>query len=167
MRLRHRDISKLAVAIVIFSFVSALILEYVWKLEPCPLCIVQRFWLVLVGLFAGLALFLGTTDRKRQVWIGLAMLSAAAGAAFAIRQLWLQSLPPDQLGGSCFIGFGSQTFERMSYLEFLSIILKGTADCAQVQWRFLGLSIPGWSLVGFVLVFVLLSGHFSRRFADD
>ena len=35
--------------------------------------------------------------------------------------------------------------------EVLSMMLHGSGECAEVHWRFLGLSIPGWTLIVFVL----------------
>ena len=46
-------------------------LQHVVGLEPCPMCIVQRYALVLVALCAGLA---GATDRKGMHVGGLSLI---------------------------------------------------------------------------------------------
>jgi len=77
---------------------------------------------------------------------------AMAGAGFASRQLYLQSLPADQApacGPS--IDFIFQTFPLT---DALSILLRGDGNCAEVAWRFLGLSIPGWTLIIFICLAV-------------
>jgi len=41
-------------------------------------------------------------------------------------------------------------------------VLHGSGECAKVEWQFLGLSIPGWTLItfsGFILFGLLLLFH--------
>jgi len=122
-------------------------LQYVQNLQPCPLCMVQRFFFYLVmGGFILAALH----GRGLLAYAVLIVLFAAGGAAAASRQVWLQSLPPDkvpQCGPHLFFMLNnfplSRTFEKLFY---------GTGECAVVDWKFLGLSIAGWSLVWFVVL---------------
>jgi disulfide bond formation protein DsbB len=108
---------------------------------------VQRgFFYGLIGVFVLGALHgpgrLGTT-----LYGVAAFLLAAAGAATAARQVWLQHLPPDKVpacGPDLF--FMMQNFPLARTLEKL---FYGSGECAVVDWTFLGLSIAGWSLVWF------------------
>jgi disulfide bond formation protein DsbB len=34
----------------------------------------------------------------------------------------------------------------------LKLAFTGSADCSQVNWSFLGLSMPGWTLICYVLL---------------
>jgi disulfide bond formation protein DsbB len=34
--------------------------------------------------------------------------------------------------------------------EVIQMVLVGDGSCAEVVWTFLGVSIPGWTLVGFI-----------------
>jgi disulfide bond formation protein DsbB len=34
--------------------------------------------------------------------------------------------------------------------EALEMVFRGSGECAEVQWSFLGLSIPGWTLLIFI-----------------
>jgi disulfide bond formation protein DsbB len=67
--------------------------------EPCPLCLLQRFALILLGII----FFIGTLLRLKkpgQFFINLlAILFSSLGAFLAGRQVWLQHLPPDQNAG--------------------------------------------------------------------
>lgn len=144
----------------LFSF--ALYLQYVENLEPCPLCMSQRIALIAMGIMiiCGLALpsMIGTDGRLHRshsnlAWLQvfvtvLALLFAAVGAALATRQLWLQSLPPE-LVPACGPGL-NYMLEVFPMSEVLSMMLHGSGECAEVHWRFLGLSIPGWTLIMFV-----------------
>ena len=123
-------------------------LQYVQGLEPCPLCMVQRFffYLVLFTLLAG-ALHAPAPTGTR-IYAGVAFIFAVGGAAVASRQVWLQHLPADrvpQCGPD--LAYMLENFPLSRTLEKL---FTGTGECAKVDWSFLGLSIAGWSLVWFV-----------------
>lgn len=122
-------------------------LQYVEGLEPCPLCITQRFFLFVSGGLGLLALLHNPSLFGTRLYSAIGTLMAAAGAGFALRQLYLQSLPADQApacGPS--IDF---IFETFPLTDALSILLRGDGNCAEVAWRFLGLSIPGWTAILF------------------
>src|SRR6476619_3795182 len=73
----------------------ALYLQYVEHLEPCPLCILQRYAFVAAGVVALIA-GLHNPGRVGQIIYGLLLiLSSGAGAVVAIRQSWLQHNPPN------------------------------------------------------------------------
>jgi len=123
-------------------------LQYVKGLEPCPLCMVQRFFFYAVMALFILAALHGPRPRGATVYAALVTLFAAGGVAAASRQVWLQHLPPDkvpQCGPDLFFMLEnfplSRTWEKLFY---------GTGECAKVDWTFLGLSIAGWSLVWFI-----------------
>ena len=90
--------------------------------------------------------------RCKGLWL-LLSVSAGAGLAMAGRQLWLQSLPADQVpacGPSV-----DYMLDVLPWMEVLTTALKGTGDCAEVTWRFLGLSIPGWTAIFFLLLVIV------------
>lgn len=128
-------------------FLAAFYMEYVMGLVPCALCLAQRIALGLTLLFAVIALLSPLWGRA----IGLLLMgfSALAGAALAGRQVWLQSLPPDQVpdcGPDIYF-----MLDRFPLAESLRAMLLGTGNCAEVQWTFLTLSIPQWTLLWFLL----------------
>ena len=123
-------------------------LQYAQGLEPCPLCMVQRFFFYLV---AGVCLAAAVHAPGRVgsiVYGALAALFAVGGAATAGRQVWLQHLPADkvpQCGPDLMYMLNnlplSRTLEKLFY---------GSGECAKVDWTFLGLSIAEWSLLWFI-----------------
>ncbi|MBD3642184.1 MAG: disulfide bond formation protein B [Marinobacter sp.] len=139
----------------------AFYMEHVMGLEPCPLCWLQRFGFMGAGLVSLLAFLHGPTGWGVRVYGFLLALAAGTGLGIAGRQLWLQSLPADQVpacGPSV-----DYMLEVLPWMEVLTTALRGTGDCAEVVWRFLGLSIPGWTAVFFsVLVLVGLFFLFRR-----
>ena len=69
-------------------------LQHVVGLEPCPMCIVQRYALISIAVFAGLA----SLNGKKAWWMGwsvAALAMAGFGAFTAARQSWLQWYPPE------------------------------------------------------------------------
>lgn len=138
------------VFVVMFAFVAgvfgyALYTQYVDGLEPCPLCMTQRFFYGLTALFA----LIGAFDiRRARLYAVLATLAALGGAAVAARQVWLQHLPPE-LVPAC-----GPTLEYMlqtlPFSDVLVRLFKGDGNCALVDWRLLGLSMAEWSLLCFI-----------------
>jgi protein dithiol:quinone oxidoreductase len=126
---------------------GAQFMEHILKLDPCPLCLMQRLWVMLVGLFviAGVA-----HDPRVRVYPAFALLCGIVGAGFSIRQLWLQSLPADAVP-ACGPDM-AYMIEAFPLSDILTAMTLGTGNCAQVSWTLLGVSIAGWSLVGFVLL---------------
>ena len=74
-------------------------------------------------------------------------VAAIIGGSFSIRQLYLQSLPPEEVP-AC--GPPLEWLLDGPVSDLLSAMTQGTGDCAEVMWTFLGLSIPAWALVGFI-----------------
>ena len=134
-------------AVIAVLFGVALYTQYVGGLEPCPLCMTQRFFYVLTALFAIVAALHGQGLR---IYAALVWLSALDGAGVAARQVWLQHLPPDQVpacGPS--LEFMLQT---LPFGQVLMRLFKGDGNCAVVDWRLLGMSMAAWSLLWFLLL---------------
>ena len=128
-----------------------LYLQHVVGLEPCPMCIVQRYALVVVALIAGLA---ALADRRAvHVSAGVALvITAVAGAFVAARQSWLQWYPPEVT--SCERDLYGM-IETFPLKRALPMIFRGSGDCSKVDWTFLGGSIANWSFVCFCVIAVL------------
>lgn len=128
----------------------AMYMEHVMMLEPCPLCIMQRIFFLSTGLVSLVAFIHNPVARGKLVYGSLTALLAAGGGGFAIRQIWLQHLPKDQVpacGPSV-----SYMIEQFPLRDVLAVMLTGDGNCAEIAWQdpVLGWSIPQWSLVGFV-----------------
>ena len=129
---------------------GALVMEHLFALVPCPLCLMQRIWFFAAGLFA----FVGLLHNPRWGFYPvLSIASAVTGAGFSIRQLYLQSLPADQVP-ACGPDI-TYMIDAFPLKDLLAAMTRGTGDCAAVSWQFLGLSIPAWALFGFAAIVVL------------
>ena len=125
----------------------AFYLQYVEYMEPCPLCMTQRIFVVLAGVIALVAAIHNPTEKGYKVYAGAGVLTAITGGAFSARHVWLQMLPPEQVP-ACGPSL-SYMLETLPIGDTLRIMLTGDGNCAEELWSFLGLTIPGWTLVIF------------------
>ncbi|OYU45338.1 MAG: disulfide bond formation protein B [Burkholderiales bacterium PBB4] len=143
--------------IALLSF--GMYLQLVVGLEPCPMCIVQRYALVLIAVVAGLT----AISAKRGLHIGgnVAMLLLAVGGAYvAARQSWLQWYPPEVVScGRDIYGM----IENFPLQRAIPMIFKGGGDCSKVDWTFLGGTIANWSFLCFSGIAVLSAALLWRR----
>ncbi len=126
-------------------------LQHVLGLEPCPMCIVQRYADFLL-LFCAIVV---ASASKRVVQLAATagvLLFACGGAFVAARQSWLQWYPPEV--SSC----GRDLYgmiETFPLQRVLPMVFKGSGDCSKVDWTFLGGSIANWSFVWFCFAAVV------------
>ena len=152
-------ISAACVAMLAFG----MYLQYGVGLEPCPMCIVQRYALIGVAVFTAL----GSLRSPRGWWMGwavAALLMAGFGAFVAARQSWLQWYPPEiATCGRDFYGM----IESYPISRAVPMIFRGSGDCAAIDWTFLGGSIANWSFLCFVgmgaVLLALLAKSCCRR----
>lgn len=146
-------------ALVAFALFS----QFQWGLQPCPLCIFQRIAFAALGVVLVIAgLHAPARAASRVAYGALALVPALVGAGIATRHVWLTHLPPDQVP-SC---GPPLTFmmETNAFIDVIRKVLTGSGECANVDWTFLGLSMPAWSLLWFVLLTLLvLTTAFRRR----
>ncbi|MES2940052.1 MAG: disulfide bond formation protein B [Pseudomonadota bacterium] len=132
-------------AICVAMLAFGLYLQHVVGLEPCPMCIVQRYALIGVAVVA--ALGAASNRRGAHASAGVAMLLVAVFGGFvAARQSWLQWYPPEIVScGRDFYGM----IENFPLKRAIPMIFRGSGDCTKVDWTFLGLSIANWSFLWF------------------
>ena len=144
---RPRRLLAGVAAVCVAALAFGLYLQHGLGLEPCPMCIVQRYALVLVAIVAAASAF---TSRRGSLLTGSSLLLLSGFGAFvAARQSYLQWYPPEVVScGRDFYGM----VETFPLKRAIPMIFKGSGDCSKVDWTFLGGSIANWSFVSFVLV---------------
>ena len=129
----------------------ALFSQFQWGLEPCPLCIFQRVAFAALGVVFLLGALHAPRGRGgRAAWGVLALLAALAGTLVAGNHVRLQMLPADQVP-ACGPGLGYM-MEMLPVTGVIQKVMTGSGECADVDWSFLGLSMPAWSLAWFLLL---------------
>lgn len=131
----------------VFLMAVALYMEHMMQLDPCPLCIFQRVMVIATGFVALIGAIHGPQELGIKVYGGLTILMAAIGGAISSRQIWLQSLPEDQVP-ACGASL-DYLLDVFPLTEVLTMVLSGDGTCAEVVWQLFGISIPGWTLIGF------------------
>jgi disulfide bond formation protein DsbB len=125
-----------------------LYLQHIVGLEPCPMCIVQRYALILVAIVSGLTA-LSRSKILQITGISFMLLFCILGAFVAARQSFLQWFPPAEAScGRDFYGM----IETFPLQRVIPMIFKGSGDCSVVDWTFLGGSIANWSFVCFTII---------------
>lgn len=141
----------MGLAFCVLMMAVALGLEHLAGLAPCPLCVFQRVAVIAAALVFAIAALHNPEGRGGAFGYALlSLLAVAAGIGLAARHLWLQSLPADEVP-SC----GPPLDYMMDMLplqQVISQVLTASGECADISMRFLGLSLPGWTLIGFVVL---------------
>lgn len=129
----------------------ALYLQHALGLEPCPMCILQRYAFIVVGVIALVAAIHNPALPGRRTYSALLVVMAATGGGIAIRHVYLEHYPPKIFDCGADVGFMLESFPLT---QALPMIFRGTGDCTKVGWQFLGLSIAEWSLICFATLMV-------------
>ncbi|MED5239959.1 MAG: disulfide bond formation protein B [Pseudomonadota bacterium] len=142
-----RLLNLLALLGCIVAMAGALYLQHVDGLEPCPLCIFQRVGVMAAALVLLVAVLHGPKRVGVRVYAVLTALASMGGGAISIRHIWLQSLPADEVP-ACGPGL-EYMLDVFPLQNVVQQVLAGSGECAELDWSFLGLSLPAWTLVVF------------------
>jgi protein dithiol:quinone oxidoreductase len=145
----HRMIHLSFVVVVVSLWSYALFAQYVLHLDPCPLCVFQRLAFALFGAIALVAMVHNPSRLGQRVYGALLFAAAALGAGIAGRHVWLQHLPADQVPACGGMGL-DYMLDLFPLAEVIRRTLTGSGECAKVDWHFLGLSMPEWTLLWFI-----------------
>src|SRR5678816_4354435 len=149
LRWSFRTAFAVAAAICAAFLGFAYYAQFQMHLDPCPLCIFQRIAFIAFGAVCLAAALHGPRGYGRRVYGALALLAAGAGAAIAGRHVWLQHLPPDKVP-DCGPGL-DWMLDTLPLNAVLRKVFTGSGECAKVDWTFLSLSMPEWTLIWFVV----------------
>jgi len=133
-------------AIAAATIAGAWFFQLVLGLQPCPLCLEQRYaYYLAIPLAAATALAAGQNGPRWLVLGGLAILVLAAlgnavlGAYHAGVEWKFWAGPSDCTGPVGNLGSAGTLLDR---LDKVKVVM-----CDEVQWRFLGLSLAGYNVL--------------------
>ena len=128
----------------------ALYAEHFLGLEPCPMCIFQRVSVILLGL----VFLIGTlplNSRLSRLFISsLVFITSLPGILVASRHVWLQNLPQEKVPG-CGPGLDFM-MENFPLAEVFEMVFSGSGECANIDWSFIGLSMPAWVIISLTIL---------------
>lgn len=117
-------------------------------LDPCPMCILQRYAFLAIAAVALAATIHGPRQLALKVYGVLVALLAAMGGGVAIRHSYLQHFPPERETCGTDLEFLLNNFPLS---QAFPKIFAGTGSCSKVDWTLLGLSIPEWALACYLV----------------
>jgi len=124
----------------------ALYAQFGLHLQPCNMCILQRIAVIMLGLVFLIASLHNPGPAGARVYaLPLATVGGAAVAVSA-RHIWMSMQPPGSLP-SCGADFYTM-IDMLPITEVVTKIWNGGGECQLVLWRFLGLSMQTWVLIG-------------------
>lgn len=159
----YRFVSGFLFLASVIGMSFALFLEHMQGLDPCPLCVFQRIGLIGLG-FISLIAFLHNpkTNVFKRIYSFLGLVAISWSAGVAARHVWLQHLPKDQVP-SCGPGL-DYWVDTLPLKSVFENVLKGSGECAMVDWTFLGQSLPTWSLLFFSVLALISLWQLFRRY---
>ena len=159
----YRFVSGFLFLASVIGMSFALFLEHVQGLDPCPLCVFQRIGLIGLG-FISLIAFLHNpkTNVFKRLYSFLGLVAISWSVGVAARHVWLQHLPKDQVP-SCGPGL-DYWVDTLPLKSVFENVLKGSGECAMIDWTFLGQSLPTWSLLFFSVLALISLWQLFRRY---
>ena len=136
----------------LFLLGCAAYLEYIVGLVPCPLCIIQRSMVFLLGLLFLLGYLFPFSKAKYRIWHFITFIVAVLGALTAAWQLWITRLPNSTVSCSASLDY---IIKILPFKEFINYIFQHASHCGYLNWQLLGLSIPSWTLLCFMFFIIV------------
>lgn len=143
----------LAIALISFALIGvALYLQHAKDMLPCPLCVIQRY----LFLGVGIAALVGALSDKIRAGAAVALLAALGGLGVAGRHLYVLANP----GFSCGIDPMETALNKIPTANLMPWLFRAEGLCENAGDTIVGLSVPQWSAVWFVLLALALAWLF-------
>jgi disulfide bond formation protein DsbB len=131
----------------------AVAIQAQFNLEPCPLCVTQRIIFIIIGVLFLFFSFLNPNQLIRFIHLTSLLIANLVGIVFAIKHILIQSkwitVPAE-----CGIDL-DYMFENFPLTEAFSLLFKGTGDCSEIDWLFLGITLPQLALIAYIMFGIL------------
>jgi len=139
-----------AIFVLAASLIAAAIFYFQEQLglDPCPMCILSRYCFMVIGAVALVAAIHGPRGMVLKAYSVVIAIFALTGIGISIRHSYLQHFPPKLETCGTDLDFLINT---LPLGQALPKIFQGTGTCSSVDWKMLGMSIPEWALVWFVI----------------
>ena len=127
----------------------AVAIQTQFNLEPCPLCVTQRIVFIVIGCLFLLFSFFSPNQFIRFTHLTSLLITNIVGMVFAIKHILIQSkwiIVPAECGIDL-----DYMFENFPLTEAFSLLFKGTGDCSEIDWLFLGLTLPQLALIAYIM----------------
>lgn len=146
---RAQFLSGALVCVALLAY--ALFEQFQIGIEPCPKCIFQRIAFMAMAIFFLAGAIHGPRATGRRIYAILVAIAAAIGAVIAVRHLYVQLSPHDPLMEGCGPGL-NYLLDSFPLAEAVKKAFMASGDCGEINWSFLGITMPGWTLICYVLL---------------
>jgi protein dithiol:quinone oxidoreductase len=150
IRVRIPRVLTIVALLAIAAVVTAVTAQYVFDMQPCPWCVLQRFIYIVIAVLALAGAFLSNTARR--VAIGLALLGALSGVASA---LWQQLAAVNE--NSCDLSLAERITTGLHLDRLLPQLFIAYASCADAAVSVLHIPFAVWSCAMYVILALLLA----------
>lgn len=148
----------LAVAFICIALLGvALYLQHVMLMAPCPLCVLQRYAFAVIGLICLIFALVPRLPARAGAVLGV--LAALCGAGVAGWHLYIKANP----AVSCGIDPMETALNNIPSANLMPYLFKADGFCTTEYAPILGLSIPQWALIWFMILLIVLVRTAFRR----
>ena len=146
----------IAFALTCFALIgTAMYLQHVKEMLPCPRCVIQRYAFIVGGALA----LVGAFMSRPKLWTGLSLLAMLFGAFNAAQLIYVISNP----SVSCGIDPVETMLNKIPTATYMPWLFRADGMCEAAGESFVGLPIPYWSLVWFAILSASLLFVLVRR----
>ena len=154
LQLSYRQINLVGFVTCITAMLFAVgFLQHYLMLEPCPLCVITRVIVISMSVVFFIALIHNPAQLGQRIYAMVATAVGLTGLGVQFRHIWLQNLPADQVP-ACGPGL-EFLLETQPLFSALRTVFEGSGDCAEIDWIFLGLTIPMQTALLFAFLLAL------------
>ncbi len=142
---------------------AALVLQFGYRLDPCPWCVAQRIVYLLIALVALGAALWRPVARGITVFSMIGLVFALTGVAAATWHVFLQRDP--ERANACAGSMLEQLLDASRLAHWVPPLFQYDGPCTLKPWSLLGMSVPEWSLAGFAVIalYCLILPFIARR----
>lgn len=157
----YRQVNALACLLCVIYLITAFLIQNYQALLPCPLCMLQR-WIIglLLAIFLIASIHARSTPQAR-FYAAFTFVISLVGIFLSGRHLWLLHHPPKTIGVCSPDLF--YLFKQLPFPEAVKTLFWGSGDCATMAGYFWGLSLPSWTLLGFLSLAVISLWQIIRK----
>lgn len=143
---------------IILLVILSVIIQEIFNLEPCPLCITQRVIFLTSGIIFLIFYF---KPMNKIIELSILGMINLIGLIFAIRHVLIQRKVIN-IPAECGIDL-EYMFDNFPLREVFELIFRGTGDCSEIDWSFLGITIPEWSAIWFLILIAMTYTNYKRN----
>ena len=158
MKLTYRLTNFILLLFCLTLLTTSFYFQYANIMQPCLLCFMQRVFYIAISFVLFISCLHQHNRLTLSIYNTLLIILGALGLMTAFRQIWLQHVPSGQpstcLPNAIFL------FKTLPLHKALQLSYSGTAECARINWTFLGLTIADWSAICFGIILAVVIWQF-------